>query len=207
MITYLHGQLNAKHPLEAVIDIHGVAFEVMISARTYEQLPNINETCHVFTHLIWREDQQYLVGFHSEEDRAWFRRLIKITGVGPKVALAILSALTPHQLRTAIESQESTHLTRVPGIGKKTAERILLELGDLRARQWMQRISGLLNESSDTEGIPHPVSPHDDIRDALIALGYNLTEIEKTLRYLPKEGALDSLLRQALQHLSGHHRS
>ncbi|MES2207050.1 MAG: Holliday junction branch migration protein RuvA [Pseudomonadota bacterium] len=205
MITTLTGYLVSKHPLEAVIDIHGIAFEILISARTYEQLPNINEVCKIFTHLIWREDQQYLVGFHNEEDRAWFRRLIKITGIGAKVGLAILSTLTPMQIREAIESDDSTRLTRVPGVGKKTAERIVLELGDARTRQWMLRFSSTdsTDTSSDIHSLPH-ASTLEDLRDALSALGYNNTEIEKALKFLPKEGALDALLRQALQHLSGH---
>lgn len=203
MIAYLYGQLRVKHPLEAVIDVHGIAFEVMISTRTYAQLPDLNTICQLYTHLIWREDQQYLVGFHSEEDRAWFRRLIKITGIGPKVALAILSALTPTQLREAIEADDSARLTRVPGIGKKTAERIILELSDPRSRQWMQRLIGL-ETHSDESASPRPTSVQEDIRDALSALGYNSSEIEKTLKHLPKEGHLDNLLRQALHYLSGH---
>lgn len=205
MFAYLKGQLQAKHPLEAVIDVHGIAFEVMISARTYECLPNLNDVCQLFTHLIWREDQQYLVGFHNEEDRAWFRRLIKITGIGSKVALALLSALTPAQLREAIEKEDSARLVRVPGIGKKTAERIILELNDARTRQWMQRLTGLDAPSPEGDALhPFAHSIHEDIRDALTALGYNSTEIEKALKHLPKEGHLDNLLRQALQYLSGY---
>jgi len=203
MIAYLYGQLRVKHPLEAVIDVHGIAFEVMISTRTYAQLPDLDAICQLYTHLIWREDQQYLVGFHNEEDRAWFRRLIKITGIGPKVALAILSALTPTQLREAIEADDSARLTRVPGIGKKTAERIILELSDPRSRQWMQRLIGLETHSGESAS-PRSTSVQEDIRDALSALGYNSSEIEKTLKHLPKEGHLDNLLRQALHYLSGH---
>jgi holliday junction DNA helicase RuvA len=203
MIHHLNGILIQKNPLEAIINLHGLAFEVMISARTFDHLPELNQPCMLLTHLVWREEHQYLIGFHADDDRAWFRKLIKISGIGPKVALAILSSLSPIQLAQIIQSEDSIRLTKVPGIGKKTAERIILELSDPQTKKWMQRLNGLDEQLS----IPSTKSintAHDDVCEALQSLGYNTHEIEKTLKYLPQEGLLDDLLRQALRYLSGY---
>lgn len=211
MISQLHGIICSKSPLEVEVNLHGMVFEVLIPTRTYETLGAIGEICQLFTHLIWREDQQYLVGFHTAIDRAWFRRLIKISGVGSKVAIAILSSLDPQQLCGIINTQNSALLTRVPGIGKKTAERILLELSDEKTKKWMETLLFEHNseapheqDSSDSVNISAQAHmTHHDVHDALSSLGYHESEINKALKHIEKEGSLDKLLRQALSYLSG----
>ncbi|THJ32183.1 Holliday junction branch migration protein RuvA [Lampropedia aestuarii] len=190
MIGKLSGKLVEKAPPLVVIDCHGVGYEVLVSMNTFYNLPQLGEACSVLTHMIVREDAHLLYGFGSTEERASFRELIKVTGLGPKTALSILSGMTISDLASAIAQQELGLLTRVPGIGKKTAERMLLELKG--------KIGEVPGASAATTGQHH----HADILQALLALGYSDKEAQQTLKTLPADIGTSEGIRQALRSLA-----
>lgn len=190
MIGKLSGKLVEKAPPLVVIDCHGVGYEVLVSMNTFYNLPHLGESCSVLTHLIVREDAHLLYGFGSAEERACFRELIKVTGLGPKTALSILSGMTVNDLANAIAQQELGLLTRVPGIGKKTAERMLLELKD--------KIGSIPGASQSAAGL----NQHPDILQALLALGYSDKEAQLTLKTLPADIGISEGIRQALRSLA-----
>lgn len=190
MIGKLSGKLVEKAPPLVVIDCHGVGYEVLVSMNTFYNLPHLGESCSVLTHLIVREDAHLLYGFGSAEERACFRELIKVTGLGPKTALSILSGMTVNDLANAIAQQELGLLTRVPGIGKKTAERMLLELKD--------KIGSIPGASQSVAGL----NQHPDILQALLALGYSDKEAQLTLKTLPADIGISEGIRQALRSLA-----
>lgn len=190
MIGKLSGKLVEKAPPLVVIDCHGVGYEVLVSMNTFYNLPHLGESCSVLTHMIVREDAHLLYGFGSTEERACFRELIKVTGLGPKTALSILSGMTVNDLASAIAQQELGLLTRVPGIGKKTAERMLLELKD--------KIGAIPGASTSVVGNQH----HADILQALLALGYSDKEAQLTLKSLPADIGISDGIKQALRSLA-----
>ncbi len=130
MIGRISGVLLEKNPPQVLVDANGVGYEIDVPMSTFYGLPKTGDKVALFTHLVVREDAQLLYGFGSEAERTTFRTLLKVSGVGPKVALAVLSGMSVNDLAEAVATQESGRLTRVPGIGKKTAERLLLELKD-----------------------------------------------------------------------------
>src|SRR5438270_13817689 len=160
MIGRLTGLLAEKAPPQLLIDVSGVGYEVDVPMSTFYNLPNIGERVTLLTHFVVREDAQILYGFLTHDERATFRQLVKISGVGPRTALSILSGLSVDELARAVSMQESGRLVKVPGIGKKTAERLLLEL------------KGKLG---DAVAAPATVasSAQADILQALVALGYS----------------------------------
>lgn len=190
MIGKLSGKLVEKAPPLVVIDCHGVGYEVLVSMNTFYNLPPLGEACSVLTHLIVREDAHLLYGFGSTEERASFRELIKVTGLGPKTALSILSGMTVSDLAGAIAQQELGLLTRVPGIGKKTAERMLLEL------------KGKIGEAPGASSAAAGLHNHADILQALLALGYSDKEAQLTLKTLPADIGTSEGIRQALRSLA-----
>lgn len=190
MIGKLSGKLVEKAPPLVVIDCHGVGYEVLVSMNTFYNLPHLGESCSVLTHMIVREDAHLLYGFGSAEERACFRELIKVTGLGPKTALSILSGMTVNDLANAIAQQELGLLTRVPGIGKKTAERMLLELKD--------KIGSIPGASLSAAGL----NQHPDILQALLALGYSDKEAQLTLKTLPADIGISEGIKQALRSLA-----
>ena len=191
MIGRLSGILAAKQPPQIVIDVNGVGYEVDVPMSTFYALPATGERVQLMTHYVVREDAHLLFGFATNDERAAFRQLIKVNGIGPKVALAVLSGLSVLELNQAVRLQDVKRLTRVPGIGPKTAERLLLEL------------KGKTVAATDVPGaLPVPPSPADDVVNALLALGYSEKEAAAACKDLPDDQALNDSIRQALKLLS-----
>ena len=189
MIGKLTGTLLEKNPPEVVVDCAGVGYEVQVPMGTFYNLPAVGERVSLLTHFIVREDARLLYGFGSAPERATFRELIKVAGVGPRTALGILSGMGVADLAQAITLQEAGRLVKVPGIGKKTAERLLLELkGKLGA---------------DIGVRPHASSDNQaDILQALLALGYNDKEAATALKALPPEVGVSDGIKLALKALA-----
>ena len=190
MIGRICGKLAAKHPPQILVDVGGVGYEISVPMSTLYQLPATGSEVVLLTHLIVREDAHLLYGFATEQERHLFRQLLKITGVGARTALAVLSGMSVADLHHAVGSQDSARLTKIPGIGKKTAERLLLELRD--------KLDISVIMSSTTPG----ARDASDIANALVALGYNDKEIAWAVKQLPSEGSVTEGIRQALKLLS-----
>ena len=189
MIGRLTGIVLEKNPPQVLVDVHGVGYEVDVPMSTFYNLPANGEKVSLLTHFVVREDGQFLYGFASEPERFAFRQLIKISGVGARMALAVLSGLSVSDLAQAIARQEAGRLVKVPGIGKKTAERLLLEL------------KGKLADALPTASFTQPDSQHD-ILNALLALGYNDREASAAMKLIPAEASTSDGIRQALKSLS-----
>ena len=195
MIGRLTGTLLEKTPPQVVVEAGGVGYEVDVPMGTFCQLPAVGHAVVLFTHLVVREDAQLLYGFGSRAERETFRRLLKISGVGAKIALAILSGMSTDELAAAIDGENITRLSRVPGIGKKTAERLVLELrGKLGGHG-----AGLL--LADATAAPQP-SAQDDVTNALLTLGYTPREAAAALKTLPAEASVEDGIRHALKALA-----
>ena len=190
MIGRLSGILLEKNPPQILLDVQGVGYEVDVPMSTFYNLPGLNERVMLHTYMVVREDAQLLYGFGSNEERAAFRQLLKISGVGPKLALSVLSGLSLADLAAAVANKEVGRLTKIPGVGKKTAERLLLEL---------QGKFTVLPTSIATGGV---TSHSADIVNALLALGYNPKEAEWAGKQLPAEVGVSDGIRQALKFLS-----
>jgi holliday junction DNA helicase RuvA len=189
MIGRITGKLAEKHPPQVVIDAHGVGYEIDVPMSTFYNLPATGEMVMLHTQLIVREDAQLLYGFGTEEERKVFRQLLKISGVGPKLALSVLSGLSIGDLAHAVASKEAGRLTKIPGVGKKTAERLLLELKDKL-------------DVAITGRTEKPTSAGDDAMNALLALGYNDREAQQALKHIPEGLSLSESIRAALKSLS-----
>lgn len=192
MIARLTGILIEKNPPQITLDVHGVGYEVNVPMSTFYNLPAAGEKLSLYTHMIVREDGHFLYGFSSEGERAAFRQLLKITGVGARIALAVLSGLSVAELTQAVVTQEAGRLIKIPGIGKKTAERLLLELRD---RLPKSAITGTSSGGAveDAAG---------DILNALLALGYSEREGLTALKSLPSGTTVPDGIRLALKLLS-----
>jgi Holliday junction DNA helicase RuvA len=189
MIGKLTGVLGDKNPPEVLVECGGVGYEVFVPMSTYYNLPARGEAVSLLTHFVVREDAQILYGFATPAERESFRQLIKISGVGPRTALAVLSGMTVADLAHAVTAQESGRLVKVPGIGKKTAERLLLELkGKLGA--------DIGAPSGGASG------HHGDILQALVALGYSDKEATLALKSLPADVSVSDGIKMALKALS-----
>lgn len=189
MIGRITGTLLEKTPPTVCIDVGGVGYEIDVPMSTLYNLPEAGAQATLFTHLAVREDAHTLYGFSSAQERSTFRALIKVTGIGARTALAVLSGMTADELANAITQQETGLLTRVPGIGKKTAERLLLELrGKLGA-----------DLGTTTSGAP---SGRNDILNALLSLGYSQNESQSALKNLPEGVEVAEGIRQALKSLA-----
>lgn len=192
MIGKLTGILTEKQPPHLLLETGGVGYELEAPMSTIYDLPHLGEKVSLFTHLVIREDAHLLYGFLTRRERESFRQLIRISGIGPRIALAILSGMNSDELVRAIQAEDAAALARIPGIGKKTAERLILELrGKLGA---------------DTAGLPAgvvaPVSAQSDIAAALLALGYNEREAAIALKGLPADISVNDGIRQALKSLA-----
>ena len=192
MIGRLSGILLEKNPPQVLLDVGGVGYEVDVPMSTFYNLPKIGEKVSLFTQLIVREDAHLLYGFATESERATFKQLLKVSGVGPKVGLAVLSGMSVNDLAEAVATQESGRLTRVPGIGKKTAERLLLELKDKLKVDVRITVGGEIAKPSSAA----------DILNALMSLGYNEKEALYAIKQLPKEVTVSEGIRHALKSLS-----
>jgi Holliday junction DNA helicase RuvA len=190
VIGRLAGTLAAKAPPQVLVDVHGVGYEIDVPMSTFYNLPSLGEAVVLLTHLVVREDAQLLYGFLTAPERSTFRELLKISGVGPRTALAILSGLSVDELAQAVSRQDGARLVKVPGIGKKTAERLLLELKG--------RLAPELPQPDDAR----PDDAQADILQALQALGYSEREAAAALKALPPGVAVAEGIKLALKALN-----
>jgi Holliday junction DNA helicase RuvA len=190
MIGRIHGKLAEKHPPQILVDVHGVGYEIHVPMSTFYQLPATGAEVSLVTHMVVREDAHQLYGFATESERHAFRQLLKISGVGARTALSVLSGLSVADLSEAVSAQDAGRLTRIPGIGKKTAERLLLELRD--------KLDATLVASGAAKGDGQA----GDVTNALIALGYNEKEAAWATRQLPAGLSVAEGIRQSLRLLS-----
>lgn len=200
MIGFLKGSLVSKSPPHLVLDVRGVGYELEAPMATFYALPEDSSEVLLFTHLVIREDAHLLFGFSDRAQRELFRSLLKINGVGPRVGLAILSTLSAAQFIQCVNQQDTMTLTSVPGIGKKTAERMLLEMRDRIATLEMPDGAGA---KTDGESIEPRQSPIEDAIGALVALGYKTADASRAIRAVEDNSpGRDDLIRNALQFLS-----
>jgi Holliday junction DNA helicase RuvA len=190
MIGRIAGTLAEKSPPQVLVDVHGVGYELDVPMSTFFNLPELGQPVQLLTHFVVREDAQQLFGFLTGAERSTFRELVKISGVGPRTALGILSGLSVTELAQAVSRQDGARLVKVPGIGKKTAERLLLELKGKLGADLAAPSSAPL---SDTQG---------DIAQALQALGYNEREAQAALKALPADVGVSEGIKLALKALN-----
>ncbi len=194
MIGRLSGTLIEKLPPQITVDVNGVGYDVDVTMTTFYQLPALGQKTTLFTHLVVREDAHLLYGFASRDERETFRQLIKVSGIGAKIALAILSGMSTDELAVAVASEDLKRLSSVPGIGKKTAERLVLDLRGKLASGSNLTVPG---------GLPFAATPDDksDIVNALLALGYNDKEAAAATKGLPLDVTVSDGVRLALKNL------
>ncbi len=196
MIAFLKGTLAAKTTDTAYIEVAGVGYAVGMAAGSIAKLPAVGEAVQVYTHLHVREDALALFGFLSQEEKDVFLRLTGVSGVGPKVALSALSVFSPAQLAAAISSQDVALVSQIPGVGKKTASRIILELkGTLEADLFSADASGTAVPTAGTS------AAFQGAHDALLAMGFTTAEADLALKDAPLEGSEGALLQYALKRL------
>ena len=192
MISRLTGKLIEKQPPQIVIDVNGVAYEANVSMQTFYNLPPLNETVQLYTQLVVREDAHLLFGFGTAAERATFRQLVKVSGIGAKTALGILSAMTADELAQAVAQEDVKRLSSAPGIGKKPAERMILEL------------RGKLSGSTVSDGLfaqPQAADETDDIIGTLLALGYSDREARAAVKGIVPGTEVGEGVRLALKNL------
>ena len=190
MIGRLSGTLVDKNPPQVVLDCHGVGYEVDVPMSTFYNLPALGDKVSLLTHFVVREDAQILYGFATAAEREAFRQLIKISGVGPRTALSVLSGMSVADIAQAVTAQDAGRLVKVPGIGKKTAERLLLEL---KGKFGADIGAGSASVASDAQA---------DILQALVALGYSDKEASASLKSLPKDVGVSEGIKLALKALA-----
>jgi Holliday junction DNA helicase RuvA len=195
MIGRIAGTLIEKNPPSITVDVHGLGYEVDVPMSTFYSLPATGEKVSLHTHLIVREDGHFLYGFASNDERTAFRQLLKISGVGARTALAVLSGMSVTELAQAVTLQEAARLTKVPGIGKKTAERLLLELRDRLPKT-------LAGGGSKVGAGGTAFDAAADIMNALLALGYNEREALGATKGLAADVSVSDGIRAALKLLS-----
>ena len=194
MIAYLHGTVLEQQPPMLVLNVAGVGYEIEMPLGDFNQLPERGGQLELFIHMVVREDAQLLFGFRQRNQRELFRSLIKISGVGPKVALAVLSTLSPAELVQCANQQDVAMLSRVPGIGTKTAQRILVELKDKLADQMVVTDDASIKHQSDSKG---------EAVLALEALGFKRQQVIRVVNSLDGSLSSEDLIRLALRELSG----
>ncbi|MGI9272074.1 MAG: Holliday junction branch migration protein RuvA [Woeseiaceae bacterium] len=191
MISSLRGRLTSKQAPQIVIECQGVGYEVETPMSTFLELPAVGEDLFIHTHMLVREDAQLLYGFSSEDERALFRTVLKISGVGAKMGLAILSAMSEADFRRCVEYEDTATLVKIPGVGKKTAERLIIEMRDK------------FKHSPNTAGVSKitaPANPKSEAVDALVSLGYKVNEVNKLIGNLDVDGkSAEDIIRQALR--------
>lgn len=193
MIGFLQGTLLEKKPPTIIVDVHGLGYEVQVSMSTLPHLPEVDHPIKLWTHFIVREDAQLLYGFINKEEQTLFRSLIKINGVGPKMALTILSSIEPQEFIHCIMQGDTLTLTRLPGIGKKTAERLLVEMRD-KINEWEMPLNGSKPIATPRSG------PAQEALSALLALGYKPQEASRAMASVEQEGLRsEELIRLALR--------
>ncbi|MFT5219778.1 MAG: Holliday junction DNA helicase RuvA [Planctomycetota bacterium] len=195
MIGRLSGILAAKRAPQVLIDCHGVGYEADVSMTTFYQLPETGESVSIWTHLVIKDDAHNLIGFNSEPERALFRQLIKVNGVGPKMALTILSGIDEQQFAQCINNNDVAMLTRLPGVGKKTAERLIIEMRD--------KVADLVGVATSPQQDVSRRSIVNEAIEALQALGYKAGEAENLVQKAQQgeagESSVSALIKMALQ--------
>jgi Holliday junction DNA helicase RuvA len=188
MIAHLRGKLIARHPNQAIVETGGVGYDVVISVPTFSELPSLGSevSLHIHTHV--REDQIALYGFLRAEEKQLFEKLITVSGIGPKLAITILSGMPADEMVNAIRGNDVARLTKIPGIGKKTAERMVLELRD--------KLPVATAQAVQVASVLSPVQ--EDVLSALVNLGYQRVAAEKALSGADKNGSFDAMFRSAL---------
>lgn len=198
MIGYLRGLLLDKQPPFITLDVNGVGYELEVPMSTLCQLPGLNEKLELHTHLVVREDAQLLYGFYTKRDRLMFRELIRLNGVGPKLALALMSGMSADELISCVHNEDIASLMKIPGVGKKTAERLLVELKG-RFQDWDTDISSS-SAASDNSTTGTSTNAEQDALAALISLGYKPAEASRSIRSVYAAGlSSQELIRLALQ--------
>lgn len=202
MIGRLRGVLIEKQAPEVLIDVNGVGYELQMPLTSFYELPELNQECVVYTHFVVREDAQLLYGFITKQERALFRLLIKTNGVGPKLALTILSGMTAAEFVGCVERDDIVTLVKLPGVGKKTAERLLVEMRD-KLKSLMEASAGSEREfvlQSNYSPAPTVNSAEEDAISALISLGYKPPQASKSVSAAFKEGMdSETLIKAALK--------
>ncbi len=197
MIGRLRGILLEKNPPFLLLDVQGVGYEVEAPMSTFYQLPATGEEVMLHTHLIVREDAQILCGFASDSERRLFRSLIRVNGVGAKLALAILSGMSADEFAAAVQDEDTARLTRLPGVGKKTAERLIVEMRD-RLADWQAGPA-----AAAPAGAPAPAAVSDPVKEAitaLVALGYRPAEASRLVEKVDSDGlGSEDIIREALR--------
>ncbi len=201
MITYLAGKLAAALPTQAIVDVNGVGYEVLIPLSSYDRLPAVGQPLHILTHLHVREDAQILYGFMSPAERDLFRLLVNhVSGIGPKLALAVLSGMSVGNFKSAVVNNDVASLSKISGLGKKTAERIVLELKDKLG------VSAVWEAASAAHAPSPEESQANEAVLALIALGYKQVDAHKTVRELqerqPEIKSAEELVKTALKRMA-----
>jgi Holliday junction DNA helicase RuvA len=188
MIAHLRGKLLAKHPNQAIVETGGVGYDVTISVPTFSEMPGVGGEVafHIHTHV--REDIIALYGFLRSAEKTLFEKLITVSGIGPKLAITILSGMAADEMVNAIRGNDIARLTRIPGIGKKTAERMVLELRDKLP----------MEKAGEVTTAPALTLVEEDVLSALVNLGYQRADAEKALGSAPKNGQFDAMFRAAL---------
>ncbi len=192
MIGHLRGRLVRKSPPALIVDVNGVGYELEAPMSTFYRLPELGSEVELHTHLVVREDAHLLYGFATEDERRLFRDLLRVTGIGPKIGLALLSGIDVDTFMRCVEAQDVDALTRIPGIGRKTAERLLIEMRD--------RIRALGQLPSASRQVDAAAGTRAEAYAALVALGYRPVEATRLLKSVESEGVgTEDLIRRALQ--------
>jgi len=192
MIGSLRGRISSKTPPQLTVEVGGVGYELEAPMSTFFHLPAVGEEVKLLTHFVVREDAQLLYGFATQDERRLFRSLLKVSGIGPKIGLALLSGISVEAFATCVKNQDVGALIRVPGIGRKTAERLLIEMRD--------RLVPTDGTSADTVVPPPDASPESEAFGALTALGYRPAEATRLLKAAgPGTHSTEELIRRALQ--------
>lgn len=192
MIGSLRGRLTRKAPPALIVDVNGVGYELEAPMSTFYRLPELGSEVELHTHLVVREDAHLLYGFATEDERRLFRDLLRVTGIGPKIGLALLSGIDVDTFMRCVEAQDVAALTRIPGVGRKTAERLLVEMRD--------RIRALGQLTPESPRIGVLAGARAEAYAALVALGYKPVEVNRLLQSVDQEGAAtEELIRRALQ--------
>ncbi|WP_022950360.1 Holliday junction branch migration protein RuvA [Leucothrix mucor] len=197
MIGMLRGKLIYRQAPDLMVDVHGVGYEVQASMTTFYDLPELNQEVTLHTHFIVREDAQILYAFSSVVERELFRTLLKVNGVGPKMALAIVSGMTVNEFAERVRAGDVAGLTRLPGVGKKTAERLIIEMRD---RLPKADANAAADSKPMTERLPLPVDLEEEAENALLALGYKPTEASRMISRQAGQGlSVEVMIRNALK--------
>jgi Holliday junction DNA helicase RuvA len=195
MIGLLRGTLLIKQPPDLMLDVNGVGYEVQASMTTFYDLPELHAQVTLYTHFVVREDAQLLYGFSSQTERELFRHLLKVNGVGPKMALAIVSGMNPLEFNQVIHAADIARLSRIPGVGKKTAERLVIELRDR-----LPKTDESSNTAVTTTPQPTSASNSEEAINALLALGYKPVQASQMIAaYENQNLSVEDMIRQALR--------